>query len=99
METFFYIVYNSTLFSFKSYYVVWKQNTAVEGEYISLRLNRTMQYGNYTADDTPGNDLKRLNRTMQYGNVPTNIKRTMQIARFKSYYVVWKLEPLFLGTE
>ena len=21
-------------------------------------LNRTMQYGNYTADDTPGNDLK-----------------------------------------
>ena len=53
---------------FKSYYVVWKPYEVTQASDGRYRLNRTMQYGNYSASDVLGEDLKRLNRTMQYGN-------------------------------
>ena len=53
-------------------------------------LNRTMQYGNTENKRTVVRLMFGLNRTMQYGNVYAG--RILPIvARFKSYYVVWKL--------
>ena len=49
---------NCALFEFKSYYVVWKLDLKKKIAYIETGLNRTMQYGNYTASDAAGEDLK-----------------------------------------
>ena len=37
-------------------------------------LNRTMQYGNKSVDDSTQVGCEGLNRTMQYGNFPTKTK-------------------------
>ena len=43
-----------SLREFKSYYVVWKRQSKYGENMCQLRLNRTMQYGNYTATDKEG---------------------------------------------
>ena len=54
--------------TFKSYYVVWKQNIAQANKSFAKRLNRTMQYGNFIFSYVQIYILLCLNRTMQYGN-------------------------------
>ena len=53
---------------FKSYYVVWKLFCVSPTFEYPVRLNRTMQYGNYFRDFQYACRVFRLNRTMQYGN-------------------------------
>ena len=66
---------------FKSYYVVWKLILFFLFISISLCLNRTMQYGNYSEVLWSYSIRVGLNRTMQYGN----LRRNDAYARF---YVV-----------
>ena len=54
-----------------------------------------MQYGNYIPHIFCIFLFFRLNRTMQYGNKRTQHFGYRQSVRFKSYYVVWKLRPIF----
>ena len=53
-------------------------------------LNRTMQYGNNMSIQDIFTKNPSLNRTMQYGNYYYSKTETQRIAKFKSYYVVWK---------
>ena len=54
--------------SFKSYYVVWKPQKALQNSQIDKGLNRTMQYGNGYDISAYDPASLSLNRTMQYGN-------------------------------
>ena len=80
--------YDPASLTFKSYYVVWKQERISKVDGTNPCLNRTMQYGNLLYlfhllfVSLPG-----LNRTMQYGNLRGNctharpyvcLNRTMQ---------------------
>ena len=51
-----------------------------------------MQYGNKSVETSTQVGSEGLNRTMQYGNLDRFKVEAMADARFKSYYVVWKLE-------
>ena len=93
METVLPLLVLPPLFEFKSYYVVWKRMGFLPKKTISLRLNRTMQYGNEKKIRNSGMNCSSLNRTMQYGNTKTNIYVEGVAMLFKSYYVVWKPEP------
>ena len=53
---------------FKSYYVVWKRGFSKTMVLCPASLNRTMQYGNVSSDETVQKVEIGLNRTMQYGN-------------------------------
>ena len=77
------------LFLFKSYYVVWKLFFMLLCLYYFYRLNRTMQYGNYSCSKTETQRFASLNRTMQYGN-SSLAEFFLCVKKFKSYYVVWK---------
>ena len=57
-----------------------------------MGLNRTMQYGNSTLLFLLQCSSQSLNRTMQYGNPIRKNLYTNTSSRFKSYYVVWKLD-------
>ena len=56
----------------------------------SIRLNRTMQYGNQFLHNMITDEGVCLNRTMQYGNSDKNFIERISLREFKSYYVVWK---------
>ena len=75
---------------FKSYYVVWKHTSGWKFCVGGVRLNRTMQYGNLRRRKEVRRPQPGLNRTMQYGNIISGCFTTMS-CKFKSYYVVWKL--------
>ena len=51
-----------------------------------------MQYGNCMRIENYENIEQGLNRTMQYGNQHTPFPGQATRMKFKSYYVVWKLE-------
>ena len=51
-----------------------------------------MQYGNDIVNEIGKGNPQRLNRTMQYGNGATREDPGFDGKRFKSYYVVWKLQ-------
>ena len=76
---------------FKSYYVVWKLTKAEEEHSNSLRLNRTMQYGN------PGFRLylcfeeKLFKSYYVVWKLLFFLFSIISFSSFKSYYVVWKL--------
>ena len=90
METYSDLLIFLLLFSFKSYYVVWKLTSPRVFLCHSARLNRTMQYGNPRPDMHIRSGIVCLNRTMQYGNF-FHSHVIFFILLFKSYYVVWKL--------
>ena len=81
-------------FQFKSYYVVWKPEAHVYIEFPQHCLNRTMQYGNRHRVCFPLEGKKSLNRTMQYGNRVRGYLPHLTLIKFKSYYVVWKPDPI-----
>ena len=76
---------------FKSYYVVWKLVIGVGFLPKKTSLNRTMQYGNIATGVKRWLTHDCLNRTMQYGNENILFTQPFGKAKFKSYYVVWKL--------
>ena len=82
---------------FKSYYVVWKLRKNALSSHRHLRLNRTMQYGNFSPPSGVFAQHIGLNRTMQYGNFGNFEVLFVLPTEFKSYYVVWKL--LFFNTR
>ena len=75
METFLYYSPRHYLSMFKSYYVVWKREKSWKDWAGSVRLNRTMQYGNGKSISGDDGRLESLNRTMQYGNKKSNQKK------------------------
>ena len=82
---------NSRYIQFKSYYVVWKLRWEYQTCARHISLNRTMQYGNPCPIVFSPSQRASLNRTMQYGNCGFSSIIFFSPAKFKSYYVVWKL--------
>ena len=99
METFYCVFFILQLFSFKSYYVVWKLDKKVflykiysqfKSYYVVWKLFIMFFFIHI---------FLCLNRTMQYGNAFPSSHVYHLITRFKSYYVVWKLDTLFIQNE
>ena len=75
---------------FKSYYVVWKQHTSIEGKYIPLLFKSYYVVWKLWGENIATPSKYSLNRTMQYGNLWNTFSYMTTQYLFKSYYVVWK---------